>query len=136
MKVRNYRPSDAGHLVEILTLNGQYEHPHVEGPDAMDRVAECDAAIALVAEDDDRVVGYIRAVYDGARALIHLLTVHPDSQRRGVGAALLAAVEDELRERGAPGTTVTVTEASRSYWERMGFKRLPAFLMLKEFDRK
>ena len=100
MRVRDYRHSDAEHLVEILKLNGQYEYPHVEGPDAMDRVAECGAAIALVAEDDSRVVGYIRAVYDGARALIHLLTVHPDMQRKGVGAALLAAVEDELRKRG------------------------------------
>jgi len=133
MRVRDYRQSDAEHLVEILKVNGQYEYPHVEGPDAMDRVAACDAAVALVAEIDGQVVGYIRAVYDGARALIHLLTVHPDYQRKGVGAALLAAVEDELRKRGASGTTVTVTEASRSYWERMGFKRVPAFLMLKEF---
>jgi GNAT superfamily N-acetyltransferase len=134
MRVRDYRRSDAEHLVEILKVNGQYEYPHVEGPDAMDRVAACGAAVALVAEVDGQVVGYIRAVYDGARALIHLLTVQPDYQRKGVGAALLAAVEVELRKRGATGTAVTVTEASLSYWERMGFKRVPAFLMLKEFD--
>ncbi|MFH1314242.1 MAG: GNAT family N-acetyltransferase [Candidatus Eisenbacteria bacterium] len=133
MSVRDYRQSDAEHLVEILRLNGQYEYPHIEGPDAMDRVAGCDAGVVFVADIDERVVGYIRAVYDGARALIHLLTVHPDYQGKGVGAALLAAVEEELKKRGASGTIVTVTEAGSSYWERMGFRRLPAFLMLKEF---
>lgn len=133
MKIRKYNKLDSQYIVEILKLNKQYNYPHVEGPDAMNRVAECEAAISLVADIDNCVVGYIKAIYDGSRALITLLSVCPDYQNGGVGSALLSAVEDELKERGAPGTTVSVIEGSVGYWEKKGFKRLPVFLMLKEF---
>jgi GNAT superfamily N-acetyltransferase len=134
IRVRFYNPSDAEQLVEILKLNGQYDYPHVEDPEAMNRVAACDAAVALVAEVDSRVVGYAKAVYDGSRALIHLLSVHPEYQGTGVGSDLVSAVEQELKERGAPTTAVTVTEDSEGYWLKKGYKRMPIFLMLKIFD--
>jgi GNAT superfamily N-acetyltransferase len=133
MKIRKYHKTDSKYIVEILKLNNQYNYPHVEGPDAMNRVAKCDAAISLVADMDNHIVGYIKAVYDGSRALISLLSVHPDYQKKGVGSALLSAMENELKKRNAPGTTVSVTEESVSHWEKKGFKRLPVFLMLKEF---
>ncbi len=134
MKIRKYNELDSKNIVEILKLNKQYDYPNVEGPDAMNRVAKCDAAISLVAEIDNRVVGYIKAIYDGSRALIHLLSVHPNYQNIGVGSVLLKAVEGELKKRGAPGATISVTDESVGYWEKKGFKRIPVFLMLKEFD--
>ena len=133
MKIRKYGELDSQYIVEILKLNKQYDYPHIEGPEAMNHVARCNAAISLVAETDNRVVGYIKGIYDGSRALIHLLSVHPDYQNVGVGSALLLAMKSELKKRGAPGTTVSVTDKSVGYWEKKGFKRLPVFLMLKEF---
>ena len=91
----------------------------------MRRVAECDAAVFLVAEVDNQPCGFIRAVYDGSRALVHLLSVHPDYQHSGVGSALVDAVSEDLHRRGAPTISVTVTEKSASFWEKKGFIRLP-----------
>jgi GNAT superfamily N-acetyltransferase len=76
---------------------------------------------------------YQRRVYDGGRALIHLLLVHPDHQHRRIGSLLVDAMKSELARRGSPGTTVTVSEQSASFWEKIGCKRLSVFLMLNDF---
>ncbi len=129
--VRTFQRSDIPDLVEILKLNRQYDYPEVEGPAAMERVAQCDAAVFLVAERGGTACGFVKAVYDGSRALIHLLSVHPDCQRSGVGSALVDAVSAELTRRGAPSISVTAKEGSKRFWEEKGFERLPVFLMLR-----
>lgn len=133
MHIREFESSDAECLVEILRLNGQYSSAEVEGPAAMERFAQCDVALFLVAEEGGRPKGLLRAVYDGSRAMVHLLSVHPEYHRKGVGSDLLVAAQSELRRRGAPSLSVTVTEESADFWEKQGFSRLPVFLMLKEF---
>lgn len=131
LRIRKFTESDIEYLVEILTLNNQYNYPAIEGPEAMNRVSACEAAVFLVAEMDNPC-GFIRAVYDGSRALIHLLSVHPDCQHQGIGTALVNAVCTELSQRGAPTASATVTEQSVGFWEKQGFKRMPIFLVLKE----
>ncbi len=130
--IRGFQKSDSQRLVEILQLNGQYRFPAIEGPEAMQRVAACAAAVFLVAEVGGQPCGLVKAVYDGSRALIHLLSVHPDHQNAGIGSALVDAVCKELAHRGAPSFSVSVTEKSACFWEKMGFVRMPVFLMLKE----
>jgi N-acetylglutamate synthase-like GNAT family acetyltransferase len=131
LHIRPFAESDAHPLVRILIENDQFGHPAVEGPDAMRRVASCEAAVFLVAEIDGQPKGCVRAVYDGSRALIHLRSIAPDVQRQGIGRALVEAAHAELRGRGAPSVTVTVTEASAEFWRKQGFEALPVFLMLK-----
>jgi GNAT superfamily N-acetyltransferase len=118
IRVRQFKDEDVGILVEILRLNGQYNHPEIQGPDCMKRAAKCDAVIFLVAEEQSRPCGFIRGVYDGARALIHLLSVHPKHQYHGIGSLLVEAIKLEFARRGSPGTTVTVSEKSAPFWEK------------------
>jgi GNAT superfamily N-acetyltransferase len=133
--IRGFKEGDARDLVSILRLNGQFGHPEVEGPEAMKKVAQCQAAVFLVAETDrGQVTGCIKAVYDGSRALIHLLSVHPDHQRTGIGTALFQAAATELAARGAPTASVIVNDQSATFWTNLGFTRLPAFLMLRSLD--
>lgn len=134
VKIRGFEESDAPKLVEILKLNGQYDGQIVESPESMRRVAGCDAAFFLVAEIDGQPCGFVKAVYDGSRAMIHLLSVHPDHQHSGVGGALLESVCSDLSIRGAPTVSATVTEASVDFWENQGFRRLPVFLVLKNLE--
>ena len=131
VRIRPFAQGDGEQLVDILKQNGQFSHPEVEGIAAMCRVASCDAAVFLVAEVDGEPMGLIRAVYDGSRALIHLLSVRPSAQHRGVGHALVEAVQMELRQRGAPTVSVTVTDNSSGFWKKQGFEALPVYLMLK-----
>ena len=132
IKVRKFQVSDARRLVQILQLNGQYDDPEIEGETAMKRVAACGAALIFVAEIDARPCGFIKAVYDGSRALIHLLSIHPDYQRCGIGSVLVDAVSAEFLQRGAPTVSVTASRQSVRYWETLGFEFLPVVLMLKK----
>ena len=131
VKIRPFEPKDSDYLVEILKTNKQYSYPDVDGPEAMLRVAQCAAAVFLTAADNERAIGCIRATYDGARAMIHLLSVHPEYQNHGIGSKLVKAAITELKARGAPTVSVTVTDASKGYWDKLGFEQVPAFLMLK-----
>lgn len=134
MKIRNFADSDSSELVEILRANNQYACPEVEGPASMKRVANCEAAVFLVAEVEGRPRGLIKAVYDGSRAMIHLLSVHPEAQNQGIGKALVESVEREFARLGVSSVSVTATEQSAAYWEKSGFGKLPVFLMLRTLD--
>lgn len=131
IKIRRFIPYDIDDIVEILRVNRQYDYPNVEGPEAMMRIAECDAAIFLVAEIDSKTIGCIRATYDGSRAMIHLLSVHPEYQYRGIGTNLVESIIEILSDRGAPTVSVTVTSSSKGFWNKLGFTEIPVFLMLK-----
>jgi len=126
--VRNFEVEDAGVVVDILKLNSQYGFPAVDGPEAMKRVKACSIAVFLVCEIDGKVVGVVRGNYDGSRAIIHQLSVHPKYQRRGIGTALVKEIVKRFQERGAPTVSATVTDESLGFWQKMGFKKTKAFL--------
>jgi len=130
MRIRKFQFSDVKDLIEILKLNDQYSCPKVDGPIAMKRIHLCEAAVFLVCEINGKAVGLIRGIYDGSRALIHQLSVHPKYQGKGIGRALVKEIAKEFRRRGAQSVSATVTERSLEFWKKVGFKRAPVLLML------
>jgi len=127
--IRDFKLEDIDAIVEILKLNDQYGLPEVDGPEAMRRVKACRAAIFLVYEMDGKVVGSIRGNYDGSRAIIHELSVHPTHQRQGIGTALVKEIVERFKERGAPTVSATVTEESLGFWQKVGFRKTEVFLV-------
>ncbi|MCW4040019.1 MAG: GNAT family N-acetyltransferase [Candidatus Bathyarchaeota archaeon] len=95
----------------------------------MQRLHACPAAVFLVFECDGEVVGLVRGTYDGSRAMIHLLSVHPAYQRQGIGSKLVQAISQRFHERGAPTVSATVTERSLPFWESVGFTKTKAFVV-------
>ncbi len=122
MRIRNFRPEDTETLVSILRANQQYGHPEIDGPEAMIRVHDCEAAEFLVAEEDDRVVGMIRGAYDGSRSVIYLASVHPDYQRQGIGRALVQEIAQRFQERGAASIAVIVP-GDVDFWKKLNFRQ-------------
>jgi GNAT superfamily N-acetyltransferase len=94
------------------------------GPDALDAIAalcrraaadppsraELDDALTATEQPavvrGDPAVGVVATVTTGAQGFVRLLVVDPDHRGRGVGRALLAAAEDDLRAAGATAVTV------------------------------
>lgn len=128
MLIRDFQLGDTDEIVEILKLNDQYGFPEVDGPSAMKRVKACSAAVFLVCEFDGKVVGVVRGNYDGSRAIIHQLSVHPTYQRRGIGTALVKLAVSRFKQMGAPTVSATITEESLPFWRKVGFRKTKAFL--------
>jgi tRNA threonylcarbamoyladenosine biosynthesis protein TsaE len=122
MHIRDFAPEDAAQLVEILKANQQFGHPEIDGPEAMQRVLNCLGVEFLVAEEDGRAVGLIRGVYDGSRAIIYILSVHPRYQRRGIGTALVGEIAKRFKARGASGLAATVP-GNLPFWKKLSFRQ-------------
>jgi ribosomal-protein-alanine N-acetyltransferase len=129
LPIRGFEFSDVDAVVEILRLNGQFGFPEVDGPEAMKRIKLCPAAVFLVYVSDGRVVGVVRGTYDGSRAIIHQLSVHPKYQRRRIGTALVKEITRRFEKMGAPTVSATVTKQSIPFWQKLGFKKTKAFLV-------
>ena len=135
MLIRDFRPDDCDALVEILKANLQYGDPSTEGPEAMLRVHQCGAAVFLVAEDQGKSVGFSRGVYDGSKALIHIVSVRPDLQRRGVGTALVRETARRFKERGASNLAVTVPGDNLEFWKKLSFRLTTRIMLAHPIDK-
>jgi len=134
MIIRDFSPTDCDVLVEILRANLQYGDPASEGPEAMLRVQACKAAEFLVAEEDGHTVGMIKGVYDGSRALIHIVSVHPDYHRRGIGTALVREIAKRFKKRGATCLAVTVPGNRLDFWNQLSFKLATRIMLAHPLD--
>jgi GNAT superfamily N-acetyltransferase len=93
-----------------------------------------DDSVIFVAEDDHTVIGYVYAAIEPLSwkdlrdecGWIHDLLVTDDARRSGVGASLLDAAIEWLRDRGMPRVmlgTAAQNEAAQRLFERRGFRR-------------
>jgi ribosomal protein S18 acetylase RimI-like enzyme len=122
MVIRDFHPDDVDSLVEILKANQQFGHPAIDGPEAMLRVHQCQAAEFLVAEEEGQVIGMIRGTYDGSRAVIYLASVHPDQQRHGIGRQLVREIVLRFQQRGA-GSIAVIVPGDLSFWRKLNFRQ-------------
>jgi len=129
MLIRDFQHEDTNKIVEILKLNNQYGFPEVDGSEAMKRVKACSAAVFLVCEIKGKVVGVVRGNYDGSRAIIHQLSIHPAYQRRGIGKALVKEIVRRFQQMGAPTVSATVTDESLPFWQKVGFRKTKVLLV-------
>ena len=133
-------PSDPLHVQAMLTLLDEYAsgtagRGYGLEPDARERLPAMLAArghyLGWIAFVDGEAAGFANC-FEGvstfvARPLlnVHDLAVSPRFQRRGVGAALLAAIEAGARERGCCKLTLEVLEGNagaRRAYEHAGFE--------------
>jgi ribosomal protein S18 acetylase RimI-like enzyme len=88
--------------------------------------------VTLIAERNELRVGFL-LLLDGlpdevtslSQGFVAYMAVEPVHRRAGVGAALLAAAEDEARRRGLPYMALMVTEenaGARRLYDRGGYR--------------
>ena len=73
---------------------------------------------------DGRVVGTAMAGFDGHRGWLHLVAVHPDNQRQGIGRAMMLEAERRLREIGCSKVNLQVRSTNTgvvAFYESLGY---------------
>jgi ribosomal protein S18 acetylase RimI-like enzyme len=90
-------------------------------------------AVVLVAEEDDKVVGYVYAGLEplswkelrGPAGFVHDIVVDESARTHGIARALLTAAVERLRARGAPRVilwTAAQNARARHIFESAGFR--------------
>lgn len=83
-----------------------------------------DHAMVLVGCLDSAVVATVMVGDDGHRGWVYYLAVSPDHRRAGLGATMMAAAEDWLRQRGVEKLQLMVRSentAVHDFYNRLGY---------------
>jgi ribosomal protein S18 acetylase RimI-like enzyme len=123
-----------GRKCVMSSVNSLRPAPEADARAAFDRLCEIvdgQSHVTLIARRGEERLGFLLMLDDLPdevtllpQAFVAYMAVEPGSRRQGVGAALLAAAEDEARRRGLPYMALMVTqenEAALRLYERDGY---------------
>lgn len=91
----------------------------------------------LAARQGNALVGTIMVGHDGHRGAVYYAGVLPALQNSGIGALLMAAAEQWLKDRGVPKLNVMVRTdnlGARGFYERLGYEPSEVIVISKRLD--
>lgn len=119
-------------MSSVGALRPASESAAIHAFDRLVDLVDSQSHVALIAQDGERRVGFLLLLDrlpDEVTLLdqgfVAYMAVDPTLRRKSVGAALLAAAEEEARKRGLPHVALMVTEeneAARVLYERAGYR--------------
>lgn len=111
----------------ILGVYAGNKWSHARDPERL-RTAVERADLALVAVQDDQVVGFVRTMSDGAFAVyIADILVLPDHQGQGIGRSLLAGVLDHYPLETFHHQVLIAERDADGFYRRMGMSAVGSF---------
>jgi len=137
MEIRYYMESDEAAVAAL------WREVFPDAPSWNDPLRDIERKLAvqrelfLVACESGRIVGTAMAGYDGHRGWVYYVAVSPAHRRRGIGAALMRAVEEVLEERGCPKLNLQVRGDNREavgFYEILGYRVEDRVSMSKHLD--
>ena len=117
---RPIEPDDYSKVRQLLIDAGWQKR--VDDPERFERMI-LGATRTMVALEGDRVVGFARALFDGAsNGYVSTVAVANDRQRQGIGEEMVKRLMNV--EEGEKITWVLrAGRGSEGFWEKMGFKK-------------
>ncbi len=139
LTLRQFRfPEDYQAVYDLWARAGPGIHlRRSDEPEEIEKKLRRDPDLFIVAELGGRIVGAVLGGFDGRRGMMYHLAVEASLRGRGIGEALMSALEERLRAKGCIRYYLLVTtdndEAIRFY-EHRGWERLELFVYAKNLD--
>jgi len=133
--IREARVEDAPRILDVINTTNKAFYEEIVPPDryrepflALEDVqAESRRMTFYVSVQNGRIVGVVGLGTAGGVGIVGRLYVLPGSQRKGIGAALLAHAEDEARRRGLREIVVWTDPKATwavSFYRRRGYREI------------
>jgi ribosomal protein S18 acetylase RimI-like enzyme len=120
-------------LWQACNLTRPWNDPHADAVFALNGPS----STILAARHDGILVGTAMVGHDGHRGAVYYVGVLPDRQKLGIGALLMAAVEQWLKDRGVPKLNVMVRNdnlGAQGFYERLGYAPDKVVVISKRLD--
>lgn len=133
MKIRLYLSADEASVISLWDRCGLLRPWNDPRKDIQRKLAVRPDQF-LVGEIDGTIVATAMVGYDGHRGWIYYLAVSPDSQRQGLGRAIVEEAERLLREAGCPKINLQVRSTNHEvigFYRSIGFVEDPVLSMGK-----
>ncbi|MFI6482329.1 GNAT family N-acetyltransferase [Nonomuraea sp. NPDC050663] len=127
MNIRYGTPDEIPALLDFWVLAAEGTDRR-DSPDKVAALLERDPQALLVAEIDGETVGTLIAGWDGWRAHLYRLAVHPGHRRKGIGSRLIKAAEERFARFGAFRADAMVlhdNDLARHAWKAAGYAVQP-----------
>ncbi|GAA2150704.1 GNAT family N-acetyltransferase [Actinomadura napierensis] len=125
--IRYGQADEADDVLEFWKLAGEGTDRHDSSQGYL-ALIERDPHSLLVAEADGRMVGTLIAGWDGWRAHLYRLAVHPAYRRQGIARRLIERAELRFRDFGAfraDAMVLDANELAHHAWSTAGYHRQP-----------
>lgn len=125
VEYRHVRPDETADLLAFWAAAAENAARPQDSADAVDALLARDPPAVVVAQRDGAIVGTVIAGWDGWRAHLYRLAVHPGARGRGIGRALLRHAEARLIALGATRLDAMVLDANASgaaVWRAAGYR--------------
>lgn len=134
--LRAFRESDYEAALAVWRECGLTIKPSDTLPE-LRKVMERNPGLFLVAEEAGVVSGTVIGAWDGRRAWVYHLAVHPSSRRRGVARMLMDEVERRLRAAGATKLNLLIESCNAAvadFYRKLGFAPDDLLFMTRRLD--
>ncbi len=100
MKIREFKLSDANQVMALLKRSNLYHKPWDNRKNYAQK-KKISPDLMLVAEENEKIIGFIMGHYDGWNAMLHRLAISKEHQGKGMGSMLADEMEKRLKKKGA-----------------------------------
>ena len=108
-------------------------------PDEILKKLERDPDLFLVAENDRRIIGSVIGGFDGRRGMVYHLAVSDLFRQHGIGAALMAALEERLHNKGCIRYYLLVKKDNAPairFYENLGWQLMDLNIFGKDIESR